>query len=168
MSPQQRTIVVSGMVAGDPHQGGATWAVLQYVLGLRRLGHDVYLIEPVRGETIAPASSVYFRDVVAQFGLEGNAALLHSASRATAGLPYQELRQVCGRADLLINISGMLADEDLIARISVRVYLDLDPAFIQVWHEQGLDMRFAAHTHFVTIGLAIGRPECSVPTGGRQ
>src|SRR5262245_42833576 len=62
----------------------------------------------------------------------------------------------------------MLADEDLIARISVRVYLDLDPAFIQVWHEQGLDMRFAAHTHFVTIGLAIGRPECPVPTGGRQ
>ncbi len=38
-------ILVSGMVAGDPHQGGATWAVLQYVLGFRRLGHDVVLVE---------------------------------------------------------------------------------------------------------------------------
>jgi hypothetical protein len=27
-------ILVSGMLAGDPHQGGASWAVLQYVLGL--------------------------------------------------------------------------------------------------------------------------------------
>ena len=34
-------ILVAGMVAGVPGQGGATWAVLQYVLGLRRLGHDV-------------------------------------------------------------------------------------------------------------------------------
>ena len=31
-------IVVSGMIAADPFQGGATWAVLQYVLGFRALG----------------------------------------------------------------------------------------------------------------------------------
>jgi hypothetical protein len=168
MSLPRRTIVVSGMVAGDPYQGGATWAVLQYVLGLRRLGHDVYLIEPIPGETIAPACSAYFRDVVARFGLVDNAALLNSASRATAGLRYHELRHVCDKADLLINISGLLGDEDLIARIPVRAYLDLDPAFIQVWQAQGIDMRFAAHTHFVTIGPAIGRPDCPVPTCGRE
>ena len=34
----KRTILVSGMMAGDPHHGGATWAVLQYLLGFRRLG----------------------------------------------------------------------------------------------------------------------------------
>jgi hypothetical protein len=49
----------------------------------------------------------------------------------------------------------------------VRVYLDLDPAFIQFWHAvQGIDMRFAGHTHFVTIGQAIGQPDCGVPTCG--
>jgi hypothetical protein len=31
---------------------------------------------------------------------------------------------------------------------------------------QGIDMRFAHHSHFVTIGLAIGQPGCSVPTCG--
>src|SRR5262249_49766156 len=52
-------------------------------------------------------------------------------------------------------------------RIPVRVYLDLDPAFNQLWHAaQGIDMRFAAHTHFVTIGQAIGLPGCVVPTCG--
>src|SRR3982751_346923 len=41
------TLIVSGMVAGHPGHGGAAWAVLQYVLGLKELGHDVYLIEPL-------------------------------------------------------------------------------------------------------------------------
>src|SRR5205085_12607605 len=48
-----------------------------------------------------------------------------------------------------------------------RVYLDLDPAFVQVWQAQGIDMRFAGHTHFVTVGQAIGRPDCPVPTCDR-
>ena len=32
------TVIVSGMIAATPWQGGAAWAVLQYLLGLRRLG----------------------------------------------------------------------------------------------------------------------------------
>lgn len=55
-------ILISGMIAGDPQQGGATWAVLQYVLGLRSLGHDVKLVEPV--ERIEARTAAYFREVV--------------------------------------------------------------------------------------------------------
>jgi hypothetical protein len=29
-------------------------------------------------------------------------------------------------------------------------------------------MRFGGHTHFVTVGLAVGQPGCSVPTCGRD
>jgi hypothetical protein len=29
-------------------------------------------------------------------------------------------------------------------------------------------MRFAGHTHFLTVGLAMGRPECEVPTCGLE
>jgi len=86
----------------------------------------------------------------------------------TVGLSYAQLCDVVGRADLLLNISGMLADENLIRKIRVRVYLDLDPAFVQLWHAQGIDMRFAGHTDFVTIGQAIGQPDCPVPTCGLQ
>src|SRR2546423_1098997 len=42
------TILLSGMMAADPHQGGATWSVLQYLLGFRRPGHEVGFIEPLR------------------------------------------------------------------------------------------------------------------------
>jgi hypothetical protein len=175
MAPHPLTIVLSGMIAADPHQGGATWAVLQYLLGLRRLGHAVWLVEPVPEAAIRPAgapldrctSAAYFRQVSAHFGLEGSAALLRSGSQETAGLPYEQLRQLGRRADVLLNISGMLTDPELIGRIPVRVYLDLDPAFNQLWHAtQGIDRGFAGHTHFVTVGLAIGRPECPVPTCG--
>ena len=63
----------------------------------------------------------------------------------------------------------MLRDERLLGEIPVRVYLDLDPAFNQLWHAvQGIDMRFDGHTHFATVGLALGTPGCAVPTCGRD
>jgi hypothetical protein len=114
------------------------------------------------------SNAVYFRQVVTDFDLGHRASLLLEGTRQTIGLPYDELLRAARRADVLINISGMLVDEDLIRLIPVRVYLDLDPAFIQLWQSvQGIDMRYASHTHFVTIGRAIGRPDCSVPTCGR-
>jgi hypothetical protein len=72
------------------------------------------------------------------------------------------------RADLLINISGMLRDPAIVDPIPRRVFLDLDPAFNQMWQAQGIDMGFDRHTHLVTIGWNIGRPDCPVPTCGRD
>jgi hypothetical protein len=162
-----RTILFCGMLAGDPHQGGATWAVLQYLLGFRRLGHDVWFVEPVK-PPIRPESADYFRQVVRDFGLEDRAALLVDGTRETVGLRYDTLLAAARPTDVLVNVSGMLTDPDLIAHIPVRAYLDLDPAFVQCWHAQRIDMRFAGHTHFVTVGQAVGRPECPVPMGDRD
>ena len=169
-------ILMSGMMAADPHQGGATWAVLQYLLGFKALGHEVYFVEPVQDTSLQPqgvplegsVNAQYFREVMESFGLEGSAALLRAGTRETVGLSYAELVDIARRSDVLFNISGMLTLEDEMESIPVRVYLDLDPAFIQLWHTQGVDMRFDGHTHFVTIAQAIGRPECSVPTCGLE
>ncbi|MFO0809913.1 MAG: hypothetical protein U0746_14930 [Gemmataceae bacterium] len=154
------TVLVSGMIAGVPGQGGATWAVLQYVLGLRRLGHDVVLAEPVK--ELTPASVAYFHQVATDFQLERSAALVKVGTRETVGLDYREL--VTKRPDVLLNVSGMLTDPELIGQAARRVYLDLDPGFVQLWHDQGIDMRFAGHTHFVTLGQRIGQPDCPIPT----
>jgi hypothetical protein len=168
-------IIVSGMIAADPWQGGATWAVLQYILGLRRLGHEVFFVEPVQSKAVRPAAvplaasenADYFRRVTEEFGLQDNSALLMAGTQQTAGLSYERLRQVARRADALINISGLLTDQELTAHIPIRAYLDLDPAFNQLWQAvQGIDMRFAGHTHHVTIGHNLGEPDCPVPTCG--
>jgi hypothetical protein len=172
---ERLTILVSGMVAGVPRQGGATWAVLQYVLGLLRLGHDVYFVEPIepgglRGEDGSfgrSESAVYFRKAVSAFGLEDRASLVLEGTGLAVGLPFARLHRVARRADLLINIAGMLKDPALFEPIPVRMYLDLDPAFTQLWAEaEGIDMRFSGHTHFATVGQAIGGDGCSVPTCG--
>src|SRR3982750_2190351 len=100
MQTRRLTILFSGMLAGDPWQGGATWAVLQYVLGLRRLGHDVLLVEPVAEERLRPRGASlshteqarYFRDVTAAFDLAGAAALLRAGTTETLGVAYDEVR----------------------------------------------------------------------------
>jgi len=173
--PAVRTILVSGMIAADPWQGGATWAVLQYVLGFRQLGYEVYLVESIPSKALRPAGATlalsenakYFGQVMNEFGLAGHSALLAANTKETSGLSYEQLEEVAGKAEVLINISGMLTDENLLEPVPLRVYLDLDPAFNQLWNSvHGVDMRYAHHTHFVTIGLQLGSAGCAVPTCG--
>jgi hypothetical protein len=165
------------MIAADPLQGGATWAVLQYVLGLRQLGHKVVVVEPISVKSFRPAdcdliesvNAAYFRQVAADFGLTKSAAILSENSRQTIGIRYDELHSFATQADVLINVSGMLIDRELTDSIPIKVYLDLDPVFIQLWQFAcGVDMRFNGHTHFVTVGLALGTPSCRVPTCGEK
>src|SRR5215208_6173746 len=99
MMPGQRlTILFSGMIAADPHQGGATWAVLQYLLGLKQLGHEVHFVEPIKAEALRPAGALgesdnatYFRKVVREFGLEHASALALVGTQQTVGLAYPQL-----------------------------------------------------------------------------
>jgi hypothetical protein len=121
------------MVAADPHHGGATWAVLQYVLGLEELGHDVWLIDPAQATGEADR---YF----AGLGLGSQAFF----GRYKGPVP-----------DVLLNISGMLRDERIIDNAPIRVYVDLDPVFNQLWHAQGEDVGLDGHTHYVSVGRLV-------------
>ena len=144
-------IVAAGMVSDVPGQGGASWAVLQYVLGLRRLGHDVVLIEPVRSlERSAP----YFRRLARAFALD--AVLLERDS----GRRIELTRQATDGADLFLNLSGVLREP---VTADLAVYVDLDPGFTQAWHAQGIDMGFDRHDRFVTVGRSIGQTTCPIP-----
>jgi glycosyltransferase involved in cell wall biosynthesis len=167
-------VLVAGMLAGVPGQGGATWAVLQYLLGLRRLGHDVMLVEqidappPSNGcEGPPPQVRRYFRDVVKAFGLEDRASLIVSGADRALGVPLPRLIEFARSSDVLLNLSGSLRDERVLSCVESRVYVDLDPAFTQLWADSGqADMGFAHHNRFVTVGLELGRANCPVPTCG--
>jgi prepilin-type processing-associated H-X9-DG protein len=116
-------ILLSGMIAAEPGQGGATWAVLQYLLGLRQLGHRVLFVEGIQDTSLSPKAvpldrtwnAGYFRRVMEDFGFDRASALLVAGTLQTFGLPYEHLRRVARSADVLINISGILADEELTA-----------------------------------------------------
>jgi hypothetical protein len=171
------TIIFSGMMATTPGQGGATWAVLNFLLGFKRLGHEIFFVEPAPTQLLRPAgatlkdseNAAYFRQVVAEFGLAQTSALLAAGTRETVGCGYRQLVEAAGRANVVFNVAGMLTDAELLGPPPVRVYLDLDPAFTQLWQAaEGLDMRMEGHTHFVTVGCSIGTADCRVPTCGRN
>src|SRR4051812_24844064 len=90
-------ILFSGMIAADPHQGGATWAVLQYVLGLKELGHEVVLVEPISAAAFRPKNSklhdsenaIYFKQVMDEFALSEHAALIEAETKESIGPTYE-------------------------------------------------------------------------------
>jgi hypothetical protein len=167
VSGERLKILLAGMVAGVPRQGGATAAVLQYAEGLGELGHEVLVVEPVEAAALEPGGQVaaYFRSLAP---LAGRSALLARDGSATVGLSRGRVERFAREADLLLNLSGMLRDERLLEPIPVRAFVDLDPGFNQVWAEQGHDFGLDRHTHFATVGLRLGAADCPIPTLGRS
>jgi hypothetical protein len=164
------TAIVSGMIAATPWQGGAAWAVLQYLIGLRRLGCRVYFMEPVdHAEALSSDAPRYCERVMERFGFEDRWALIPPQGADPIGMSREQIRSVAREAELLLNVAGMLSDADLLDRIPVRAYLDLDPVFTQLWHlVEGVDMRFDRHTHFVTLSDRVGESQSAIPDVGRE
>jgi hypothetical protein len=48
----------------------------------------------------------------------------------------------------------------------MRVFLDIDPGFGQMWQELGLHTTFHGHDRYVTVGENLGQPCCTIPTCG--
>jgi hypothetical protein len=171
------TIVLGGSVAQRPGRGGHTWVFLQYLLGFRELGWDVVLVDRLEPEMCFDASGrrcplersvnlSYFEQVMERFGLGSSYALLCDNGALSLGLPRDELLRRVRGADLLLNVNGFVDDEQVMAAAPLRVFLDIDPGFGQMWRELGLSDVFAGHDAFVTIGENIGLPGCAIPTCG--
>src|SRR5262245_8731737 len=127
-------IVVCGSVAQKLRQGGHTWAILQYVLGFKRLGWDVLFLDRRAGANID--SSL---DVVEGVGPRGGFAGGDGGGRPCVGLPRWEVVERVKRAALLLNINGFMRDEEILGAARTRAFLDIDPGFGQMWHCLGLD-----------------------------
>ena len=173
MKTRPLRVVFGGAFARVPGQGGLAWLVLQYVLGLRRLGHQVTLLEPLAEGDVRPLGAPlaqsenarYFRAVTRAFDLAGDAALCLIGSAGATALSSEAVGRVARSADVLIDIAGGLAGVEWLRAIPTRLYLDVDPGFTQLWHgREGIDMRFAGYTHFATVGLTFaarrGVPDC--------
>jgi hypothetical protein len=172
------TVLVGGAIANKFLNGGEAWVRLSWVLGLRRLGCRVFLVEQIDpsmcvDEEGSPApfgrsaTRAYFDRVAAEFGLEGSAALVLGGGEETSGLAFDDLREIAADADLLVNISGHLQLDELVRAPRRRAYVDLDPGFTQFWHVAGNPgARVEGHDVYFTVGENIGTDACTIPTGG--
>jgi hypothetical protein len=159
-------IVLGAMVASVPGHGGATWAALQYALGLRELGHEVLILDEAHGEGEIERRALALGEVEAAFGFEGRAAML--AGGGSLGLSYEEVLAFAADADLLVNLAGTVRDAAVLDAVPRRLFVDLDPAFTQLWHTQGIDLGLDRHTSFASVGLTLHERDCTVPDCGRR
>lgn len=173
-SPGSRlNIVVAGMIGSVPGHGGATWAVLQYLLGFRRLGHRVHFVESILHPQLpalnAPfqrsLNSSYCTSVFEQFGLTARWTLVGPGG-AVAGTSMAEFEAAAATADLLVDLSGCATGIEAAMNVPRRLYVDMDPGFTQWWHVQGANVGLTGHTHHATVGTAIPHGGTSVPTCG--
>lgn len=170
--------VVAGALANKPRNGGEAWVRLSWVLGLRRLGFEAWLVEQIApencvGDDGGPAgfaestNLAYFRDVCDQFGLRGSAALICGEAEAVHGATPAELLALARRCDILLNVSGHLTWQPFLHRARRTVYLDIDPGFTQFWQLQGtVGAPLEGHDVHFTIAENIGAADCRIPTVG--
>jgi hypothetical protein len=134
-------IVVTGLIAQYP-LGGVTWDYLQYVLGLARLGHDVYYFEDSGQWPYNPTEDGlgktcdynvdYLAAVMTRFGLENRWAYRFPWEDQWHGLSDGRRREVIETADLLVNVSGTLERPQEYRSARRLAYIDTDPVFTQV------------------------------------
>jgi hypothetical protein len=171
------SIVVGGSLAQRPGYGGHAWALLNYVIGLRQLGHDVLFLDRLTLEMATDAAGTpsaaarercvaWLVETMASLGLEASYALLLDDGSETVGLSRAAVLARVRASDLLLNVMGFVDDEEVLAASRQRVFVDIDPGFGQMWRELGLHDPFAGHDAFVTVGENVGQPDCEVPTCG--
>jgi hypothetical protein len=170
------TIAVAGSVAQRPGRGGHAWVFLNYLLGLRDLGHEVIFIDRLTSEMVQSGCADIGRSrearwlghVMASGGFGERYFLLEEGSGNGQAGSRRALLKRLRRTDLLINVNGFLGDAELLAAPEVTAFLDIDPAIQQMWQDLGLTELFAGHDVYFTVGENIGRPCCAVPTCGLE
>jgi hypothetical protein len=166
------SILVAGALAQRPGAGGHAWVFLQYLLGFQKLGYDVlfvdWLDEEICCEPVERSPhAAYLRSVMEAFGLAKVYSLLdRRTGQVAAGLSREEVTRRAAESACLLNVMGYLEDEEILGAVPLRVFLDIDPGFPQMWREVALADVFAGHDRFVTVGGNIGKPGCDIPTCG--
>jgi hypothetical protein len=178
-------IIVGGYIGLYP-TGGATWDYIQYPLGLKMLGHDVYYIEDTGHYPIfqkekdawddASYCIGYLKEVMERFGMNDRWAYRDVASGKSFGMTQQKILELCASADVFINISCSTYSRDEYMRIPNRILIDTDPMFTQMQYLLQ-DIRVSgvpqlsttkqmveSHTHLFTFGENIGSADCKIPT----
>ena len=172
--PEQRKpkIICAVVIAHVPeNSSGNTWAFLNWAIGLREAGCDVWLVEHLDRQSLkAPAdggsgpslNERLWQRVVEEFGFADRATLFLDDAADNA----EEFTRWAEDADALINLSGQFKLHHRVAHVPRRAYVDLDPAFTQLWAATlDVDMNFAGHTDFFTVGTRLAAAD--LPDTGR-
>ena len=176
---QQRIVLLGAM---SKHTvAGVVWQTVHYLVGLKRLGYDVYYIEahastPTKfsrseEDDGSVKAAAFISQVMDRFDLKDKWAFhaLH-ADGVCYGMREEQLKQLYGSAELIINLHGAtvpLPEHSATGRL---IYLETDPVALQIeLHDKNqptVDF-LEPHCAFFTFGENYGNPDCKLPVSDR-
>jgi hypothetical protein len=172
-----RIVLAGDFLARYPEGGGHWMAFLQYLLGLRSLGHDVFWLELLSSNgnaTLDRDRIKAFFSRMEEYGVQDRCALLllpvgvTEPSLDTAevyGSGRERIDEIAHSADVLWNFAAAMRPP-LLSVFRRRVLIDLDPGHLQVsalvW-----SLAIAEHDAFLTVGTKMHDADCAVPTEAR-
>ncbi len=180
-------VVVTGLACLHP-LGGVAWDYLQYVIGLHRLGHDVYYYEDTWSWPYDPVlqSQVDSGDYSARFldaffrrycpELNDRWCYIHVHEKVY-GMERAAIDRILRSADLFVNVSGANVLPDVLGPSCIKVFLDTDPGYNQIvmterfsWSENVTRWceNVARHDLHFTYAENMHGKDCTIPDAGIQ
>jgi hypothetical protein len=174
--PTKGKIIVFGILFWYP-LAGVTYQFLHYLIGLRRLGYDVFYVEDSgrwiydpRINDLSPDASANVAavaPVLEAHGFAGRWAFRGAYPDGECyGMDEAAILRLYREADAFLNVTGAqeIREEHLVC--PRRIYVESDPFATQVRVAQGDAATIAAldahDTHF-SFGENLGAPDCAVP-----
>ena len=177
---KRKRIVVMGFMGSMPI-AGVIWQHVHYMVGLQRLGHDVYYIEdsarlPYNPETFEVSEDFGYAAKIlsrlaAEFDFKDRWAYCarYLQKSLTAGISIKKIRQLYREADAILNICGAQEfNHDLLASDRI-LYVESDPGVEQIKIDNGVRSTIdyiGRHHALFTFGENIGTKSFPVPLHG--
>ena len=169
-----------GFMGGMPI-AGVIWQHVHYIVGLQRLGHDVYYIEdsarlPYNPETFEVNDEVDYpgkilEKLAREFDFKNRWAFCarYLKERPTTGLELKKIRQLYRDADAILNICGTQEFNDDLLQNARIIYVESDPAVEQIRIDKGLRSTIdylKRHHALFTFGENVPARSFPVPKHG--
>lgn len=173
-------IVLGSYMARYPLGGMMSWA-LQYLVGLHRLGHDVYFVEKagypnacydLSRDVMTDDCGYGIRildDLLTRFDLSGKWCFVDYAG-TYYGLSKTHVEEVLASADVFVDMGTHGSWLGEAAGAGVRVMIDGEPGFSQMKRikKQMAGEPVPEYDHYYTTGWNVGTAASSAPAAGVQ
>lgn len=169
-------LIVFGIIFWYP-LAGVTYQFLHYLIGLRRLGWDVYYVEDssrwvfdVSDFELTPDASTnvsMVAPVLDKSGFEGKWVFRGAYQGGKCyGMGEAQLTQLYREADAFLNVTASQELREEHMSIPRRIFIESDPFHVQVKVLEG-DLKtlnaLAAHDMHFSFGENLGQPDCDLP-----
>jgi hypothetical protein len=162
-------LIVSGasiVWTGKVGRGGHIMYALQWLHGLKQLGHEVLYYDRIDDR---PESAALFGSIMESWWEPRLSAAVRASGESASGLGIVEIEAFARQARGIVCLGCQFSpDPDpWLAHVRPRVFIDQDPGYSQLWAEdKSIESVLGRHDLHFTVGPNIGTPRSPLPTLG--